>query len=83
MVVTLTYLLTQSLAVLFIVFDCVVVCKQSCVEVDCSRVERLLNDVANYLCVKTAMKSTMPFVDRADIEKVKLCGDELMIQGHG
>jgi len=34
------------------------------------------DDVANNLCVKTAMKSTMPFVDRADIEKVKLCCDD-------
>jgi len=53
------------------------------VEVECSRVNCLVHDVASCLCVKTAMKSTMPFVDRGDIEKVKLYCDYMGSWGEG
>jgi len=35
--------------------------------------------VHDVIYVKTAMKSTMPFVDGGDIEKVNVCGDRASI----
>ena len=54
-----------------------------CVGIERSRVWRLLDDVAVFLRVKSAMKSTMPFVDRGDIEKVQLRGADTWSWGEG
>ena len=42
-----------------------------------------MRDVSSHLCIKTAMKSTMPFVDRGDIEKVEVCDDNTLLRGEG